>query len=125
MPEVLPRLPDQKSLMRRTAGRPGIRPQRSFRAIRVISGGEDFLYVFKPGPQRPGRAAACSGYALAAASLRERAGRLARDTRLWLWRGCVRVREREARIVRSRPPSVKPANASRPVRPLRASIDRQ
>jgi hypothetical protein len=41
--------------------------------------------------------------ALAPASLRERAGRLARDT------GCGYVREREARIVRSRPPSVQPA----------------
>jgi hypothetical protein len=45
--------------------------------------------------------------ALAAASLRERAGRLARDTELWLC--CDGVREREARIVRSRPPRVKPA----------------
>jgi hypothetical protein len=42
--------------------------------------GYNFLYVFKPGRQRPGRAAAASGYALALASLRERAGRLARDT---------------------------------------------
>ena len=40
------------------------------------------------------------------------------------WPGCGRcggcVREREARIMRSRPPNVKPAGASRSVRPLRA-----
>ena len=44
------------------------------------SGLENFLYGFKPGRHGPGRAAACSGYALAPAPLRERAGRLARDT---------------------------------------------
>lgn len=36
--------------------------------------------VHQAGPTRPGRTAAASGYALAPASLRERAGRLARDT---------------------------------------------
>ncbi len=30
-------------------------------SIPGIMGGEDFLYVFKPGRQRPGRAAACPG----------------------------------------------------------------
>ena len=35
--------------------------------------------------ERPGRTAAASGYALAPAPLRERAGRLARDTRARLW----------------------------------------
>jgi hypothetical protein len=53
--------------------------------------------------------------ALAPAPLRERAGRLARDTGLWLCRGGVR--EREARIVRSRPPSVKPAARPDPTGP--------
>jgi hypothetical protein len=54
--------------------------------------------------------------ALAAASLRERAGRLARDTGLWSCRGWVR--EREARIVRSRPPpSVQPAARPDPTGP--------
>jgi hypothetical protein len=61
--------------------------------------------------------------ALAAASLRERAGRLARDTELWLC--CDGVREREARIVRSRPPQGQARCASRSVRPLRASIVEQ
>jgi hypothetical protein len=74
------------------------------------------MYVFKP--TRPGRAAAASGYALAPAPLRERAGRLARDTGAWLWvcRGCVREREvfcgaapqRQARYASQ---SVRPADA--------------
>ena len=46
----------------------------------VITLGEKFPSSSQAGPTRLGRAAACSGYALAPASLRERAGRLARDT---------------------------------------------
>ncbi|MCA1603972.1 MAG: hypothetical protein LC775_00455 [Acidobacteria bacterium] len=47
--------------------------------------GEDFLYVFKPGLAARDAPPLTSGYALAPASLRERAGRLARDklTRSW------------------------------------------
>jgi hypothetical protein len=48
----------------------------------TITVGENFPSSGQAGPTRPGRAAACSGYALAPAPLRERAGRLARDTGL-------------------------------------------
>jgi hypothetical protein len=82
---------------------------------------QTFFSMEQAGPTRPGRAAAASGFALAPASLRERAGRLARDTGLWLCCGCVR--EREAQIVRSRPP---PASSPLrvPIRPAPPRVDR-
>ena len=69
---------------------------------------EYFLPRVKPGRHGPDTPRYIR-LALAPAPLRERAGRLARDTvaRCGGCRGCVR--DREARIVRSRPPSVKPA----------------
>ena len=56
--------------------------------------------------------------ALAPASLRERAGRLARDTVARMWMLSWLVRDGEARIVRSRPPSVKPAGRPDPSGPF-------
>jgi hypothetical protein len=53
--------------------------------------------------------------ALAPAPLRERAGRLARDTGCGRCCGCVR--EREARIVRSRPPASSPLRVPIPPAP--------
>jgi len=52
--------------------------------------GEGLSVRLQAGPGRPGRAAAASGYALAPAPLRERAGRLARDTggRVEISSGC-------------------------------------
>jgi hypothetical protein len=53
--------------------------------------------------------------ALAPAPLRERAGRLARDTGDWSWTLEWLRLEREARIMRSRPPASSPLRV--PIRP--------
>jgi hypothetical protein len=75
----------------------------------VYSGGDDFLYGFKPGrhgPDAPPLAPA-SARSRSAPRARRAAGARHGSPDVDVCRG--RVRKREARIVRSRPPSVKPA----------------
>ena len=84
----------------------------------IFRAGENFLYDFKPGRRGPD-APPLLRPALAPALLRERAGRLARDTAARMWTLAWLRPGQEGANCAEPPPSVKPADASRSRQPLR------